>query len=78
MKESHGNVKNTLLEFQLSSLLKKLRVFFFLFILQNEEKLREALLFANACGAITVTERGAIPALPTKEAVLQILPKANA
>ncbi|KAL6322488.1 hypothetical protein AAG906_009787 [Vitis piasezkii] len=45
---------------------------------KNEEKLREALLFANACGAITVTERGAIPALPTKEAVLQILPKANA
>ncbi|KAK7391107.1 hypothetical protein VNO78_19477 [Psophocarpus tetragonolobus] len=40
-------------------------------LLQNEERLREALHFANVCGAITVTERGAIPALPTKEAVLQ-------
>ncbi|OVA00159.1 Ribokinase [Macleaya cordata] len=42
---------------------------------KDEKKLREALLFANACGALTVTERGAIPALPTKEAVLQVLPK---
>jgi len=33
-------------------------------------------LFANACGAVTVTERGAIPALPTKEAVLKLLGKA--
>ncbi|KAL5727780.1 fructokinase [Ranunculus cassubicifolius] len=45
---------------------------------QDEGKLREALLFANACGAITVTERGAIPALPTREAVMQILPKGAA
>lgn len=45
---------------------------------QDEKRLREALLFANACGALTVTQRGAIPALPTKEAVLQILPKAAA
>ncbi|XP_062088664.1 probable fructokinase-7 [Humulus lupulus] len=45
---------------------------------KDEKKLREALLFANACGALTVTERGAIPALPTKEAVLQILEKVNA
>ncbi|KAL1813847.1 probable fructokinase-7 [Daucus carota subsp. sativus] len=42
---------------------------------QDEKKLRDALLFANACGAVTVTERGAIPAMPTKEAVLQILAK---
>ncbi|PIA49899.1 hypothetical protein AQUCO_01300556v1 [Aquilegia coerulea] len=41
---------------------------------QDEKSLRDALLFANACGATTVTERGAIPALPTREAVLQILP----
>lgn len=34
---------------------------------------REALLFANACGALTVTRRGAIPALRTKETVLQVL-----
>lgn len=45
------------------------------FPLQDEKKLREALLFANACGAITVTQKGAIPSLPTKEAVLQILSK---
>ncbi|CAI9101654.1 OLC1v1039027C2 [Oldenlandia corymbosa var. corymbosa] len=40
---------------------------------KDEKKLREALLFANGCGAITVTEKGAIPALPTKEAVVKIL-----
>ncbi|PHT35912.1 Fructokinase-2 [Capsicum baccatum] len=39
----------------------------------DEKKLRDALFFANGCGAITVTEKGAIPALPTKEAVLKIL-----
>lgn len=44
-------------------------------LLQREEELREALKFANACGAITVTERGAIPALPTREAVLAALTK---
>ncbi|XP_010519220.1 PREDICTED: probable fructokinase-7 [Tarenaya hassleriana] len=42
-------------------------------LLEDEKKLRQALLFANACGAITVTERGAIPAMPTKEAVLDLL-----
>lgn len=47
-------------------------------ILQDEKRLREALAFANACGALTVTERGAIPALPTKEAVLQFLQKETA
>jgi fructokinase len=26
-------------------------------------------MFANACGALTVKGRGAIPALPTREAV---------
>ncbi|KAF3966986.1 hypothetical protein CMV_008966 [Castanea mollissima] len=45
---------------------------------KDEKRLREAVQFANACGAITVTERGAIPALPTKEAVLQILSKVSA
>lgn len=44
-------------------------------LLEKEEGLREALMFANACGAITVTERGAIPALPTREAVLAALTK---
>ncbi|XP_047316339.1 probable fructokinase-6, chloroplastic [Impatiens glandulifera] len=42
-------------------------------LFQDEGKLRNALQFANVCGALTVTERGAIPALPTKEAVLNAL-----
>ncbi|KAL1208066.1 putative fructokinase-7 [Cardamine amara subsp. amara] len=42
-------------------------------LLKDEKKLREALLFANACGAITVTERGAIPAMPTMNAVQDLL-----
>ncbi|CAL9751685.1 unnamed protein product [Musa acuminata subsp. burmannicoides] len=42
-------------------------------LLQDEQWLREALKFANACGALTVMERGAIPALPTREAVLSAL-----
>ncbi|KAK6927865.1 Carbohydrate kinase PfkB, partial [Dillenia turbinata] len=41
----------------------------------NEVRLREALKFANACGALTLTERGAIPALPSREAVLNALLK---
>ncbi|GAV76674.1 PfkB domain-containing protein [Cephalotus follicularis] len=45
---------------------------------KDEKKLKEALLFANGCGAITVKERGAIPALPTKEAVQQILTEKTA
>ncbi|XP_050224987.1 probable fructokinase-7 isoform X2 [Mercurialis annua] len=44
-------------------------------LLKDEQRLREALRFANACGAATVTERGAIPALPTKDAVLKLLDK---
>lgn len=47
-------------------------------LFQDEKRLREALLFANACGAITVTERGAIPALPTRDAVLRFVPKVSA
>lgn len=42
-------------------------------LLQDENRLRDGLRFANACGAITVTERGAIPALPTREAVMNAL-----
>ncbi|KAJ0981522.1 hypothetical protein J5N97_009777 [Dioscorea zingiberensis] len=42
-------------------------------LLQDEGQLRKALLFANACGALTVMERGAIPALPTRQAVLNAL-----
>lgn len=40
---------------------------------QDEARLREALCFANACGAITTTERGAIPALPDKDTVLRLI-----
>ncbi|CAN1180643.1 Probable fructokinase-7 [Linum perenne] len=42
-------------------------------ILQDEKKLKEALYFANACGAVTVTEKGAIPALPSMAAVLKLM-----
>ncbi|BAT81245.1 hypothetical protein LR48_Vigan07g073700 [Vigna angularis] len=44
-------------------------------LIQKEEELRDSLKFANVCGALTVTERGAIPALPTKEAVLDAMLK---
>ncbi|KAL6993959.1 fructokinase [Sarracenia purpurea var. burkii] len=44
-------------------------------LLTEENRLRDALKFANACGALTVKERGAIPALPTREAVLNALLK---
>jgi len=40
---------------------------------QDEGRLREALKFANVCGALTVTERGAIPALPARQQVLDFL-----
>ncbi|KAJ1426808.1 Ribokinase-like [Sesbania bispinosa] len=42
-------------------------------IYKDETRLREAIDFANACGAVTVTGKGAIPSLPTKDAVIRIL-----
>ncbi|THU49777.1 hypothetical protein C4D60_Mb06t13100 [Musa balbisiana] len=42
-------------------------------VLQDEGKLREVLKFANACGAITTTEKGAIPALPSEPAAVKLL-----
>ncbi|KAJ9682678.1 hypothetical protein PVL29_018576 [Vitis rotundifolia] len=45
---------------------------------KEEDRLRDALKFANACGALTVTERGAIPALPSREAVLNAMLKSVA
>ncbi|XP_018484999.1 probable fructokinase-1 [Raphanus sativus] len=42
-------------------------------ILEDEERLRKVLRFANACGAITTTKKGAIPALPTDAEVLTFL-----
>ncbi|KAL2334570.1 hypothetical protein Fmac_015783 [Flemingia macrophylla] len=47
-------------------------------IFQDEKLLRKALYFANVCGAITVTEKGAIPALPKKETILEFLLEAAA
>lgn len=44
-----------------------------LIVMQDETRLREALVFANACGAITVTKKGAIPAMPTRDEVHKIL-----
>jgi len=41
--------------------------------LQDEPRLREVLKFANACGAITTTQKGAIPALPKEEAALKLI-----
>ncbi|XP_072999395.1 fructokinase-2-like [Typha latifolia] len=46
-------------------------------IFQTEEKLREALTFANACGAICTTQKGAIPALPTTATALELVAKGN-
>lgn len=41
--------------------------------MQDEGKLRQVLKFANACGAITTTEKGAIPALPSEPAAVELL-----
>ncbi|CAN0836898.1 FRK2 [Linum grandiflorum] len=42
-------------------------------VLQEEARLREVLKFANACGAITTTKKGAIPALPTEADALDLI-----
>ncbi|CAN6458228.1 unnamed protein product [Victoria cruziana] len=42
-------------------------------IVQNEEKLRSALQFSNACGAICTTQKGAIPALPDANAASMLI-----
>ncbi|KAK2371165.1 pfkB carbohydrate kinase family protein [Trifolium repens] len=42
-------------------------------ILEDEPRLRAVLKFANACGAITTTKKGAIPALPKEEDALKLL-----
>lgn len=41
--------------------------------LQDEPRLRAVLKFANACGAITTTKKGAIPALPTESDALSLI-----
>ncbi|XP_057456292.1 fructokinase-2-like [Lotus japonicus] len=45
-------------------------------ILEDEPRLREVLKFANACGAITTTKKGAIPALPTEADALNLIKEA--
>jgi len=45
-----------------------------LFALEKEE-IEDILKFAQACGAITVTRKGVIPALPTRDEVLKFLEK---
>ncbi|KAL8048795.1 hypothetical protein ABFX02_07G090300 [Erythranthe guttata] len=42
-------------------------------IIQDEAKLKEVLKYSCACGAITTTKKGAIPALPTHSEVLSLL-----
>ncbi|KAG4955521.1 hypothetical protein JHK85_041901 [Glycine max] len=42
-------------------------------ILEDEPRLREVLKYANACGAITTTQKGAIPALPKEEDALKLI-----
>ncbi|XP_077226658.1 fructokinase-2-like [Tasmannia lanceolata] len=42
-------------------------------VIEDEGRLREVLKFANACGAITTTKKGAIPALPNEAEVLKLL-----
>ncbi|KAH9310851.1 hypothetical protein KI387_025886 [Taxus chinensis] len=47
-------------------------------LLEDEKRLRKALIFANGAAAITTTEKGAIPALPDRAAVMSLLNKARA
>ncbi|KAF9593268.1 hypothetical protein IFM89_021024 [Coptis chinensis] len=42
-------------------------------IIEDEITLREVLKFANACGAITTTKKGAIPALPSEAEVIKLI-----
>ncbi|KAK4768608.1 hypothetical protein SAY87_003749 [Trapa incisa] len=42
-------------------------------LMEDEDKLREVLKYANACGAITTTKKGAIPALPCDSEVQALL-----
>ncbi|KAG0569366.1 hypothetical protein M758_6G080700 [Ceratodon purpureus] len=47
-------------------------------IMEDEPRLREALKFANACGAITTTERGAIPSMPDRDTVNRMIRRPSA
>ncbi|KAK7404485.1 hypothetical protein VNO78_05414 [Psophocarpus tetragonolobus] len=45
-------------------------------IIEDEARLREVIKFANACGAITTTKKGAIPALPTEADAINLIKEA--
>jgi fructokinase len=40
---------------------------------EKEAELQRVLRFANACGALATTRRGAIPALPTRAEALALI-----
>jgi fructokinase len=42
-------------------------------VIENQERLAEVCRFANAVGALVTTERGAIPAMPTRQKVIEFL-----
>lgn len=42
-------------------------------VIEDEARLREVVRYASACGAITTTKKGAIPALPSHSQVLTLL-----
>ncbi|KAL9228337.1 hypothetical protein vseg_003929 [Gypsophila vaccaria] len=44
-------------------------------LLEDENKLMEALTLSNACGAIATTQKGAIPALPSLNQALELVNK---
>ncbi|KDO46268.1 hypothetical protein CISIN_1g029908mg [Citrus sinensis] len=45
--------------------------------IEDEPRLREILKFANACGALSTTKKGAIPALPTESEALALLKRST-
>lgn len=46
--------------------------------MKDEPKLKETLTFANACGAMCTTQKGAIPALPTAEEAQKFISSSKA
>ncbi|KAL1092479.1 hypothetical protein V6Z11_D07G227500 [Gossypium hirsutum] len=46
-------------------------------LFNDENKLKEALVFANACGAISTTQKGAIPSLPDKAQAENLIKEAK-
>ncbi|GAY65624.1 hypothetical protein CUMW_242590, partial [Citrus unshiu] len=46
-------------------------------VIEDEPRLREILKFANACGALSTTKKGAIPALPPESEALALLKRST-